>query len=55
MKKTYMCSEMDVIELKNQQMLLAGSVSAPFGEGTMDGGNAAAPEYEGLEFGEWRF
>ena len=36
---------MDVIELKNQQSLLAGSVEAPFGDGTQDGGDAAAPEF----------
>ena len=37
---------MDIIELKNQQTLLAGSVQAPFGEGTQDGGDAAAPEFD---------
>ena len=42
MKKTYICPEMDVIELKNQQQLLAGS---DFGSGTKDGGSAAAPDF----------
>ena len=42
MKKTYMSPEMDVIELKNQQQLLAGS---DFGKGTMPGGSAAAPDF----------
>ena len=46
MKKVYMSPVMDIIELKNQQTLLAGSVQAPFGEGTQDGGNAAAPEFD---------
>lgn len=46
MKKIYMSPAMDVIELKNQQSLLAGSVEAPFGEGTLGGGNAAAPEFD---------
>ena len=54
MKKIYMSPQMDVIELKNQQMLLAGSTTVPVG-GEGDAGNAEAPEYEGLEFGEWRF
>ena len=42
MKKTYMSPEMDVIELKNQQALLTGS---DFGQGTMPGGSAAAPDF----------
>ena len=43
MKKTYMSPTMDVIELKNQQQLLAGS---DFGSGIKDGGNAASPEFD---------
>ena len=48
-----MSPEMDVIELKHQQMLLAGSGfnSALDGEGG-DGGNALAPEYE---WADWQF
>ena len=42
MKKIYMSPEMDVIELKNQQQLLAGS---DFGSGTKPGGSAAAPDF----------
>ena len=47
MKKIYLAPEMDVIELKNQQQLLAGS---DFGSGTKPGGSAAAPEYDEIEF-----
>jgi hypothetical protein len=43
MKKTYINPTIEVIVLKNQQSLLAGSVQAPFGDGTLDGGNATAP------------
>lgn len=43
MKKTYICPEMDVIELKNQQALL--TASAGFGD-PMSGDNAAAPEFD---------
>lgn len=46
MKKTYINPTIEVIVLKNQQSLLAGSVQAPFGDGTLGGGNAAAPEYD---------
>ena len=49
MKKTYINPTIEVIVLKNQQSLLAGSVQAPFGDGTLGGGNAAAPEFE-VEF-----
>lgn len=45
MKKIYMSPQMDVIELKNQQMLLAGSVNAPVSDETQDNGDALAPEY----------
>jgi len=55
MKKQYINPTMEIIDVEMEQQLLAGSVSAPFGDGTMDGGDAAAPEYEGPEFGEWRF
>lgn len=48
MKKTYTSPRMDVIELKNQQALL--TASAGFGSGTQPGGNAAAPEFDELDF-----
>ena len=53
MKKIYMSPEMDVIELKNQQVLLAGSL--PMGSGDVDPSEADSPEFDGPEFGEWRF
>ena len=53
MKKIYMSPEMDVIELKQRQMLLAGSgFDEKLDEEGGDGGNALSPEYEwfGLHF-----
>ena len=55
MKKTYISPEMDVIELKHQQTLLAGSVDgfAPdLNETGGDGSDALAPEYE---WADWEF
>jgi len=55
MKKIYMSPTMDVIELKHQQTLLAGSVPGFDGalDDTGDDGDAAlAPEHEWYE---WRF
>jgi hypothetical protein len=50
MKKTYICPEMDVIELKNQQQLLAGSTPALGGDlGAED--PILSPEFN--EFGEF--
>ena len=50
MKKTYMSPEMDVIELKNQQQLLAGSTPALGGDlGAED--PILSPEFN--EFGEF--
>ena len=46
MKKKYINPTIEVIDLKNQQALLAGSVQASFGDGTLDGGAAAAPEFD---------
>ena len=43
MKKTYMSPAMDVIELKNQQQLLAGSL--PMGSGDVNPNTADAPGY----------
>ena len=49
MKKTYMSPEMDVIELKNQQQLLAGST--PTLGGNLGGSDPIlAPEYDDVEF-----
>ena len=45
MKKIYISPKMDVIELKDQQMLLAGSVNAPVSDETQSNENALAPEY----------
>lgn len=45
MKKTYYAPDMEIVNVETQQMLAA---SVGFGEGTMPGGNAAAPE---LDFG----
>ena len=44
MKKIYMSPEMDIIELKNQHSLLAGSL--PIGSGDVDPVNADAPEFD---------
>lgn len=44
MKKTYMSPTMDVIELKNQQQLLAGSL--PMGSGDVNPNTADAPEFD---------
>ena len=43
MKKIYMSPEMDVIELKNQQQLLAGSTIPLGGSGSAN--NAEAPGF----------
>ena len=43
MKKIYMSPTMDVIELKNQQTLLAGSTIPVDGEGSAN--DAEAPEF----------
>ena len=43
MKKLYMSPEMDVIELKNQQTLLAGSL--PMVDGDVNPAIADAPEF----------
>ena len=45
MKKTYMSPKVDVIELRNQQMLLAGSTIPMGGSGNAD--EAEAPGYGG--------
>ena len=48
MKKTYMSPEMDVIELKNQQQLLAGSTLELGTPGSAN--NAEAPDFDDIEF-----
>lgn len=45
MKKTYFAPEMEIVNIKNQQ-LLAGSVDAPVSDETQDNGNALAPEVQ---------
>ena len=57
MKKIYMSPTMDVIELKHQQTLLAGSVDGFNGalddtDGDGDGDDALAPEHE---WWDWQF
>ena len=55
MKKTYISPEMDVVELENQPVLLAGSVdgfASGLDETGGNGGDALAPEHEWYE---WRF
>ena len=55
MKKIYISPEMDVVELKNQPILLAGSVDgfAPdLDETGGDGGDVLAPEHEWYD---WKF
>ena len=49
MKKTYFAPEMEIIEVKAQQ-ILAGSI--PVGSTTNDASNAEAPEYE---WADWEF
>lgn len=43
MKKTYMFPEMDVVELKMQQMIMAGSGSLPQSNDEVDEGDILAP------------
>ena len=47
MKKIYMSPTMDVIELKNQQTLLAGSLL--MGDGDINPANADAPDFGGSD------
>jgi hypothetical protein len=49
MKKTYFAPEMEIIEVKAQQTLLAGSVAKG---GDYDGEGVCAPEYE---WADWEF
>ena len=49
MKKIYLTPEMEIIEVKAQQTLLAGSVPM---YGTNAEGEALAPEYE---WADWEF
>ena len=44
MKKEYFAPEMEIVNIKNQQ-LLAGSVDAPVSDDTQDNGDALSPEY----------
>ncbi len=45
MKKTYFAPEMEIVNIKNQQ-LLAGSQNAPLDDTTQDNGAALAPEVQ---------
>ena len=49
MKKEYMNPEMEVIELKMHQMLMAGSPTLPKSDEEVDEGDILAPEGE-LDF-----
>ena len=52
MKKIYMNPEMEVVDIKMNQQLLAGSVDALIDSGTQDNGDALAPELPGMpDFG----
>jgi hypothetical protein len=44
MKKTYINPEMEVVEMKVQQMLAASSIGIT--EGNIDAGDVGAPEFE---------
>ena len=52
MKKTYFAPEMEIVEIKNQPSLLAGSFKQDLDPDGGDGGNALAPEYE---WADWEF
>jgi hypothetical protein len=52
MKKIYMSPKMDVIELKHQQTLLAGSVGLGGTYNPETNGDVRAPEYEWYD---WQF
>ena len=52
MKKTYISPEMDIVEIKNQPSLLAGSFKEQLDSTGGDGSNALAPEYE---WSDWSF
>lgn len=46
MKKIYIAPEMEVVEIKTNVGLLAGSVDAPVdNDNTQDNGDALAPEF----------
>ena len=45
MKKEYFAPEMEIVNIKNQQ-LLAGSVDAPLDDTTQGNGDALAPEVQ---------
>ena len=52
MKKIYIASEMEVVEIEMNVGLLAGSVDAPVSDETQDNGDALAP---GFEWTNWEF
>lgn len=45
MKKIYIAPEMEVVEIKTNVGLLAGSVPAPVSDEPQDNGDALAPEF----------
>ena len=44
MKKMYIAPEMEVVEIKTNVGILAGSVDAPLSDDTQDNGDALAPD-----------
>jgi len=46
MKKTYICPKMDVVEIKHQQTLLAGSFVRSLNNSGGDGSDALAREFD---------
>lgn len=46
MKKIYFNPKMEVVDLKINQQLLAGSTDAPVGGGSQGNGNALAPGFD---------
>ena len=45
MKKIYIAPEMEVVEIKTNVGILAGSVEAPVSDDTQDNGAALAPRF----------
>ena len=45
MKKIYLTPEMEIVDIKTNQQLLAGSTNAPVDNNTQDNGDALSPEF----------
>ena len=48
MKKQYIIPEMEVVTIETQKMLAASQIG--IGEGTLDAGDALAPEFVYIDF-----